>query len=178
MKPNDRFVIRLLNVAGQFTDQFIGYIQSKVVKNPLGPEYVLVKGSKNKDEAVVFTYVKSIPSFPIGPSESNIESINPFFKVELPYSGEYYAFVGQGDEFNALKVGTTEYKASRYWKVKSSSEIPLYDNDYRPEIRGVFIGVLTKPIRGGAHGRTINSGQLRFGQIGSPSAVKFQFEKI
>ena len=51
IKEGDKFLIQLSD-----GNKFVGYVQYNVVKDVLGHEYVLVRGSLNNDEAVVFTY--------------------------------------------------------------------------------------------------------------------------
>lgn len=171
MVQGDRFRIRLW----RNYNSFVGYIQHKTVQNLLGPEYVLVQGSVNKEDATVFIYD--------GSGYISLATLYPTFIVELPYQGEYIAYIGQGEEFNALKVGTTEYNSGKIlsWSINTFNDEtnPLYNVIYSPEnILNVNIGVLTKPIRIGAHARRIDPGQLRFGYMGSPTPVGFEFELI
>lgn len=183
----------------------LGYLRTdKVVKNTVGSERIVRLTSNKFDSYTTFRVedvfnfnntlsFHSIPTL-IGESGSHLtigygnEMVSLNASVERNVGKPYWSPVdGIGThlkydrDYTCTNRGSVAFRTITYlvqtaidaW---SGEEVPL--SSWLDSTGLTIVGRVRSDIRLGAHGRTIESGQLRMGILGNAQAVFFRFERV
>lgn len=181
----DKFIIRVYNV----NKIPIGYVFFEQVSTNPGIEYVLSISPPDINAASRFELLGSEP-VQVPPGEASgfiVKALVPGSVLGGPGPGDYILREGDGNMFNGLLYGTSEYNKNGRWHLlyadcNTATELCAVNTPYIPD--GIFscniiaaVRRITTPFRVGSHSRTVQKNELRFGiWVGDP--VYFSFQKV